>query len=118
MLDKNNFLTTVSWGGILEDGFEMEDFEFTETIRAYRYINKEIILDLERLELLKHEEQAYAEIEELRNFIDETQDVVTQIFEEEILGIDSDKKTIAEIVKKRQQAKMRIQELREVITNE
>ena len=118
IFDKNGFITAASWGGILEKGVEVEDFEFTETIHAYRYNDGEIILDEERLELLKQEEQVYVEIEELQKFLNETQAIITQAFEEEILGIDSNKETITEIVQKRRQAKIRIQEIQEAITNE
>jgi len=118
IIDKSNFIKTASWGGILEGGFEVEDFEFVEIISAYRYVDGEIILDVERLKLLKQEEQAYAEIEELQKFIDETQTVVTRAFEEEILGVESDKVTITEVVQKRQRAKIRIQEIQEGMTDE
>jgi len=118
ILNKNNFIITASWGGILEEGFEVDDFDFEDDIRAYQYVDGKIVLNQERLEQLKQDIVAYEEINELQTFIDETQVVVTQAFEDGLLGVESDKEVITEIVKKRQQAKIRIQELQEEIINE
>ena len=115
-VDKFNFVDSVSWGGIVEDGIAVADFEFTEDIRAYQYVDGQIVLDEERLELLKQAELAHTEIYELQSFLDASQTVVTQAFEEEMLGIASDETEIIEVIKRRQQAKTRITELQAAVS--
>lgn len=113
--DDENFITTASWGGILEDGFKVDDFEFEEEILAYQYLNDEIVLNEDQLMKIKKLQKVEIEIIELQNFLDETQSVVTQAFEEEILGIETNQDDIKQIVKKRHKTKTRILELQKEV---
>ena len=115
-IDENKFITTASWGGLIDDGIEVEDFEFIESINAYKYENNQIVLDESRLQTLQVEAAKHEEIQELQSFLNTSQAVVTQAFEEEILGIKSNDNKIVEVVKRRHRAKLRISELQEEIT--
>ena len=62
ILDENNFVKAVSWGGILPNGFEVEDFEFEheEFVNAYQFVDGGFVLDEELLARLQQEERMMA----------------------------------------------------------
>lgn len=109
-LDKNNYIIIASWGGILEDGFEVEDFEFTEEINAYKYVDGVISLDEEKLQQLQEEQSAFEEIQGLQAHLADTASIILQRFEEAELGLEpqrSDEEFEA-ILQSRQEARTEI----------
>jgi len=119
ILDDNNYVKTASWGGILKDGFQVEDFEFTEEIEAYKYIDGEIVLDEERLQQLQEEQSALNEIQELQAHLANTASIVLQRFEENELGLEhqNSDEEFGEILRERQEARMEIRRRSDIYPN-
>jgi len=119
ILDENNYITTASWGGILEEGFEIEDFDFTETIQAYKYVNGIISLDEERLQQLQKEQSISEEIQELQTYLDNTTKIVLQRFEEKELGLEHQNtdEEFGEILRERQEARTEIRRRSDIYPN-
>ena len=88
LLDANKFITTVSWGAALESGIEVKDFEFTEEICAYQYVDGEIVLNRERLAQRNHDQSSDEEVKDLTKFLKETDHIALQWLEEEVLNVD------------------------------
>jgi len=109
-VDKNNFITIASWGGILEDGFEVKDFDFDYDIQAYKYVDGVISLDVERLQQLQEEQLALKEIQELQAHLANTASIVLQRFEENELGLEhqNSDEEFGEILRERQEARVEI----------
>jgi|AKYZ01.1.fsa_nt_gi hypothetical protein len=122
LINDNNYITVASYGGILEDGIEVEDFEFIEPINAYQYKNGKIVLDKNKKEQLDQQEKLYAEVAELKEFLKNTDSVLAQYEEEvelveaEIIGgyTVSDNERI-KILKERHEVRMRLKEIEELI---
>lgn len=117
IVNKENFITAVAHGGSLEGGIEVDEFEFTEDIQAYQYLEGMITLNPERLEQLKSEHLAQEELQELQEVLDETDAIALQRWEESELGLDHElpEPEFQEILKKRQRARLRLKQLNEVI---
>lgn len=112
-IDENNYITTASWGGILEEGFEIQDFEFTEDIRAYKCIDGEIVLDHTKLEQLSSEYPSQEEVKNLQKYLHSTDYIALQWLEEEKLNIPHHKSNeeYQEVIQKRQEAREKIREM-------
>jgi len=114
IIGENNFITIASQGGILAEGIEVEDFEFSEDIKAYQYVDGKIILNKDKLQHLQKEQTAQKEIEELQAFLRNTDHVALQWLEEDELGVHHhrSKADYKLIMQKRQAARVRIRRLR------
>ena len=112
-IDDNKFITTVSWGGRLENGIEVKDFEFTEDIRAYRYIGNNIILDQDKLQQLQNEQSIQEEIQELQDFLSNTDYIALQWLEEDEFDLSHHRPRAAykETMQKRQAVRAQIRKL-------
>lgn len=117
LINKNNYITTASWGGILPDGIEVNHFEFTEDIQAYQYVDGKITLNEERLQQLKNEQSANEELQALQEFLSETDAVALQWWEENELGLEHGmpEEEFQAIMEKRQFTKLRIRQLNKVV---
>lgn len=115
IVDDENFITTVGRGGILPDGIEVEDFDFTEDIQAYQYVDDKIVLDKERLQQLQNEQSIRKELQEFQEVLSETDAVALQWWEENELGLEHEmpEQEFQEVMKKRQTARTRIRQLKE-----
>jgi len=110
ILDENNFITTASWGGRLKDGLEVDDFEFTEVINAYQYVEGVISLDEEKLQQLQDEQISQEKLQELQAHLANTAAIVLQRFEESELGLEhqNSDEEFEEILRERQETRMEI----------
>ena len=110
-LNEDNFIKAVSWGGVLDDGIEVEDFEFKQEISAYRYKDGEIILDKNKLTEIQEEQAIQQEIEELQEFLNATDYVILRQLEEEEFGRDK-RGDYEDIMNQRRAARAKIYQLR------
>jgi len=116
ILDENNYITTASWGGILENGIEVEDFDLTEDIRAYQYIDGKIMLDEGRLKQLKNKQMTQEEVGELKSFLDRTDFITLQWLEEKEISQSHHRSPEAyqEVMQQRQSARQKLRKLEEI----
>ena len=117
--DGNNYITIVSWGGVLIGGIEVEDFEFAEDIRAYKLVDGEIVLGEIRLAELQKEQSTQAELHELQKVLTETDAIALQWWEENELVVEHEitEDEFKTTMQKRQNARKRIRELKEATNN-
>jgi len=110
ILDHHNFIKVASWGGILEGGLEVEDFEFTHDMQAYQYVNGEIVLDETRLQHIQNEQLAQEKLQELQAHLTNTAAIVLQRFEESELGLEhqTSDEAFGELLRERQETRMEI----------
>lgn len=118
LVNVEGFIEAVGRGGSLQGGIEVDEFEFTEDIQAYRYIDGKIILEEDKVSQLQVEQRAYEELQELQETLSDTDSIALQHWEEEKLGLEPQhtEKEFQEIIKKRQEARLRLKQLNEVIT--
>jgi len=111
--DKNNFITLVSYGGIIPGGIELDEFEFVEDIQAYKYQNGKISLDKEKLAALKNEQRQAVEVQKLKKFLSETDNQVLQMLEEKELGLNTQRTRDEhlQLIRQRVEVRTKIQKL-------